>query len=620
MKKNFLVSTGLIDTWEFEENNFLLGRWCEFYEFDDLEKKKFKEKILMTNIIKNNSHHWEDNEKIIKDYEYIKKKLEYLLEIISEKLSTIHNVNESKEYWRIVIYTWLNYYTSTIFDRWENIRIFFEKNKTEKFYSNFILLDDLDYIPINFNDFIDNSQKDEWNHLIFLRLFHFLTIPNLSLIKKKDTRDDIKKMINHTDIRKQLNLSESFSLVNRVISIIDNIISRFAFKFNKIIFESFYFPKKEYLKICLKYKLIPSKYSNIFDFNINENNLSQDNKRIKFKNLLSKVDTQDRFIKFLLQNLHKDIPRSYLENFDAIKKKILPFSKKKKIIFSMHSITANDNFKIFIAETKKAGSKYIHAAHGGGLTFRIPSYPLFAPGHFDFFEKVSDKIISWDNTEQEQNIFVNLSPTLPIINLKNDKIGNNCSIVFVETKKYEINFLGIGLNRSINYFNELIQFANNLDPAIKSKMKFRSKANHSYNSEKRFSEMFGEESIDKNSSNNPFKNTILNSKLIIVTYPETVFSEAMYSNTPTILIINKNCWQFSKAAQHTFNVLKKNKIAFEDFDEAKNHINKYWKELDLWWKNENVQSARKSYLVNFFNVKPDWYREWSDYIHSSLFS
>jgi putative transferase (TIGR04331 family) len=325
MKKNFLVSTGLIDTWEFEENNFLLGRWCKFYEFDDLEEKKFKEKILMTNIIKNNSHHWEDNEKIIKDYEYIKKKLEYLLEIISEKLSTIHNVNESKEYWRIVICTWLNLYTTIIFDRWENIRIFFEKNKTEKFYSNFILLDDLDYIPINFNDFIDNSQKDEWNHLIFLRLFHFLTIPNLSLIKKKDTRDDIKKKINHTDIRKQLNLSESFSLVNRVISIIDNIISRFAFKFNKIIFESFYFPKKEYLKICLKCKLIPSKYSNIFDFNINENNLSQDNKRIKFKNLLSKVDTQDRFIKFLLQNLHKDIPRSYLENFDAIKKKILPF-------------------------------------------------------------------------------------------------------------------------------------------------------------------------------------------------------------------------------------------------------------------------------------------------------
>jgi putative transferase (TIGR04331 family) len=189
----------------------------------------------------------------------------------------------------------------------------------------------------------------------------------------------------------------------------------------------------------------------------------------------------------------------------------------------MHSITANDNFKIFIAETKKVGSKYIHVDHGGGLTSGFPSYSLLSPTYFgsvyfDYLEKVSDKIIRWNNTEQEQNIFVNLSPTLPIINLKNDKIGNNCSIVFAEMSKYVVKFLtGPELNQSINYFNELIQFANNLDPAIKSKMKFRSKANHSYNSEKRFSEMFGEESIDKDSSNNPFKNTILNSRLFIVT-------------------------------------------------------------------------------------------------------
>ena len=47
-------------------------------------------------------------------------------EIISEKLSTIHNVNENKEYWRIVVYLWLAAYVTYIFDRWENIRIFFE--------------------------------------------------------------------------------------------------------------------------------------------------------------------------------------------------------------------------------------------------------------------------------------------------------------------------------------------------------------------------------------------------------------------------------------------------------------------------------------------------------------
>ena len=99
MKKNFIVTTGLIDTWEFYENNFLLGKWCEFFGSDDFDKEKFKQEIPKKISIIKNTHHWNDLEKQIKDHEYLKGKIEYLLELISEKLSTIHNVNENKEYW-----------------------------------------------------------------------------------------------------------------------------------------------------------------------------------------------------------------------------------------------------------------------------------------------------------------------------------------------------------------------------------------------------------------------------------------------------------------------------------------------------------------------------------------
>ena len=91
----------------------------------------------------------------------------------------------------------------------------------------------------------------------------------------------------------------------------------------------------------------------------------------------------------------------------------------------------------------------------------------------------------------------------------------------------------------------------------------------------------------------------------------------MNSNTPTILIIKKeNCF-FSKSALSTFDELKKNKIAFEDFNEARIHINKYWDNINLWWESPDVQSSRKKYLRNFFNVKSNWYKEWSDYISYS---
>ena len=408
---------------------------------------------------------------------------------------------------------------------------------------------------------------------------------------------------NFTDLQK------STSLTKRIINLIDNMISKFAFRFNKIIIESFYFPKKEYLKICIRCNLIPSKYLNFFNFDIKENNLLENNKRIVFKNLLSKIDTQDKFIRFLLLNLHKDIPKSYLENFDAIKKKILPLAKRKKIIFSMHSLFTNDNFKIYIAETKKVGSKYIHSDHGAGLTLKINPYA-------DFFEKVSYKIIKWNNVDKKQNVIANLSPTLPVIKFQNKKRGDNCSVIFAEQRKYILQYhTRISLNQSIDFFNELTQFVNSLNPEIKSKIKFRSKGNFSYNSEKKFLEMFSEKNIDRITFKNSFTKTILNSKLIINTYPETSFCEAMYVNIPTVLLMKKNHYKFTKTASNTLNDLINNKIAFEDFNEAKIHINKYWKELDLWWKRENVQSARKNFLKNFFNVKLDWYKEWSDYIY-----
>lgn len=618
MKKNFLVTTGLVDTWEFNENNFLLGKWCEFYEFNVSNKgKSMNQPPKGVNIIRN-EYHSDSNEKVIQDHAYLKKTLKNLLEIISEKLSIVHNVDEDKEYWRFIISIWLNEYTSVIFNRWENIRIFFERNKINKFYTNFITLNDENYISKDYKDSFEKYRKDTWNHLVFLRIFYFLNIQNLSLVEKRVDNNQFKNELSSLTKTPQ-HEKNSNNLFNHFLQVIDKIISKYAFRYNKIIIESFYFPKKEFLKICLRCKLIPCKYTNFFNFNVKEESSLKKNKRIKLKNLLSNVDIKDKFSKFLLSNLHKDIPKSYLEDFDSIKKKILPLARKKKIIFSMHSVFNNDNFKIYVAETKKVGSKFIFSGHGKSS--------LKLDGRFSFFEKTCDKIIRWDNPEQikrdniEQNedIYVSLSPTKTSIKLKYSKTNDNCSILIYEQPKYAWQIEQFpSLQQSFDFNKELMHFVDQLNPEIKSKVKFRIKEhNYGLNYEKKFSEIFGEKKIDKYSINNPFSKTLLNSKLIISTYPQSVFSEAINVNIPTILIIKKNNWLFSKVALDTLEVLRKNHIAFYNFEEARNHINKYWKDLSVWWNTENVQFARKIYLSNFYNIKADWYKEWSDYIYCS---
>ena len=100
-----------------------------------------------------------------------------------------------------------------------------------KFYTNFILLNDVDYISKNHVNFYENTQTDEWNHLIFLRLFHFLNIQNLSLVEKRIDKNNLKKA------EFPLISSSSFdvnsgNLFKQLIRQIDKIISKHAFKYN----------------------------------------------------------------------------------------------------------------------------------------------------------------------------------------------------------------------------------------------------------------------------------------------------------------------------------------------------------------------------------------------------
>jgi len=68
MKKNFLVTTGLMNAWEFKEHNYLLGKWCEFYEVYNYDKKKDKSIKLSEIHVTKNKNHWDDKEKKLKDF------------------------------------------------------------------------------------------------------------------------------------------------------------------------------------------------------------------------------------------------------------------------------------------------------------------------------------------------------------------------------------------------------------------------------------------------------------------------------------------------------------------------------------------------------------------------
>ena len=180
--KNFLVTTPIKESYNTSEKNILLGHWCL------AKKKESKKKNKIIN------YHWSNKKKFKKDSLYITKTADIVCKALKKKLNEIHNLEENTNYWNLIIYPWVFHYVSTMYDRWETIRIFLKSNRNKVYYSYQLEIKENDLIPNNHLAFIDNTYTDEWNHSIFLRIINYLKPKKINLIKKnyKNFKSDRK--------------------------------------------------------------------------------------------------------------------------------------------------------------------------------------------------------------------------------------------------------------------------------------------------------------------------------------------------------------------------------------------------------------------------------------------
>ena len=588
--KNFLVTADIKESYNHVEKNIFLGHWCLVKK----TKKLKKNKVI--------NYHWGNKKKFKKDNLYIEKTADKICKLLTKKLNKIHNLKEDYNYWRLIIYPWAYHYVSVMYDRWETVRIFLKSNKKKVYYSYQLKIDEKRFTPNNLLSFVDNTFDDTWNYLAFLRIIKHVNSKKIILVKKRT-----KDLNEGTNSRPYL---EKRSIFNYFILIYEHVVSKFAFRFNKIIFESFSFPKKEFSKICIKNLIIPSLYKYLFKNLDLIGDLDFEKRRTRLNIFIKETKSKDKFFNFLNESLIKDLPISYFENFLRIKKNMSYLANKKKIIFSMRSWKFNDQFKVCMAELIKKKSEYFICEHGGGL-----------PGEYthtsNYISKVANHIRYDSNDSQLNNkkIFV-LSPTISAIskNEINTNKNTKLNITFHQGAKYSnIHDPGAKAEEGIKLIDEVLKFVKCLPFVIRKNTILRSKQPYNLNIKGRFIEKFGKDKFNEHTKQN-FYDFAKSSKLMIVNYPQTTFSESMYFNIPTILICNRRFWFFKKESLKMFELLKKNKMAFENFKDAQKHIVKNWDEIYYWWNSKNIQKVRKLYLKNFFKVEKNWSNRWSNFI------
>ena len=102
-----------------------------------------------------------------------------------------------------------------------------------------------------------------------------------------------------------------------------------------------------------------------------------------------------------------------------------------------------------------------------------------------------------------------------------------------------------------------------------------------------------------------YKFVIQNSRLIVCTYPQTTFSEAMASGKSTILLYVPKYNELIPEAEPLLEILRNASIVFTDADMAAKHINQIWPTIDERWNSNEVENARNAYFDTALRIISD---------------
>src|SRR5438067_5419244 len=109
----FLATTALTDFWDTDQEILFLGSWCQRYDSRaDWEGLRYK--TLPSP--------WNDRCKFHNTGAYLDECGERMLVRLTDYLNSVHKLEKSERYWRVLIGPWLRTALHVVFDRYTHLR------------------------------------------------------------------------------------------------------------------------------------------------------------------------------------------------------------------------------------------------------------------------------------------------------------------------------------------------------------------------------------------------------------------------------------------------------------------------------------------------------------------
>ncbi|MCL8309134.1 LIC12162 family protein [Leptospira interrogans] len=566
MMKRSLVATALEETWPgFDVPVLFLGEWCKIYN-----RRKVWEKFDSETL----PYHWDDREKLQKDYFKLQSLYEdILLPSVSQNLNRIHNIDRSLEFWRILVGPWLGLFIHIVYDRFESIRILKESG-------DFILpprfvCKEADMVPNGMMEFYNFFANDYWNQWLFSSILDFFF-----------QRDNVQCLfIQGSPVYHSRIFQKSKSFKERC----KDYLSEFCVRKNEAFIIADYFPLKYSILWQLKLKQFPRKRRNkmleVFEF---DRNIRSDWNLPQF--------SDDNFFSFIKSILPFQIPKAYVEGFENLKNttNTKEWPTSPKFIFTSNNHVADDIFKFWTATKKEKEVPLIISQHGG----------YYGIGNISFLEdhekKISNRYLTWGWHDEEcANVVPNFS--IKLAGKKDICYSSKGYGLLVEhcmpRYSYWVQNVPIA-GQILKYFDDQYSFIKHLTPKIRSKFVIKLyPTDYDWNQKERWENLYPTLMYDNGQKS--FEHLMKKSRICVTTYNATTYLESLGLNVPTIIFWDPTYWELRKSALPYFQMLKDAGIFFEDPISAASVLNKIWDNIDDWWQEKERQRIRGIFIEKY---------------------
>jgi putative transferase (TIGR04331 family) len=581
-----LVTTPIESTWGINEPIVFAGEWCQLYE---------RKLTWSSRLHEVSPYHWDDRVKFKYEYDYLELLHKKLLTYLSLELNKLHAVAYTCRAWQVLLDPWLVSYVSVLFDRWEVLRQVFEG------HSNLSTIlpkgRPQPCTPLDYAEYIGQILTDEWNYLLFSRIIRLHYIEQCEVIEQDFIIDSQRS-----------DLPVKTSCIKKIVARVDALLGRMFSEYRVVLFGGgFSFPAR--IRLNFKLRQVPRLYFSEFTVMTKEEikgaGAWQSLDRHK---LISGWAADSEFEVFLKKSLVVDMPFCLIEAFQALKEKADNVAIKTKIMATASEHWANTAVKFWLSTQIERGAKLVVLGHGGS----IPAYKDL----FNFEEEISDVKGTWFVPCHDKHVQVPPAKMIGRFQGMRKKGANHlrqyCSCIGSEQPRWtcRAQFSPMGAQCLLSY-QWVITLHASLRSEIQERFKVKPYPNRGWNTFDRYTDELG---VDKIFCRERIDEVFSQSKIIICTYPETTFSEAMALGFPVILVYPPQFYERVEIASSLLSLLIEANIIFHDPVAAAEHVNAIWDNADHWWESTRVVSARSAFQQQALLSEEGWLEKWSQFL------